>query len=131
MLFHRFQDTKTQLLEKYKWGYFINIDDEEIMLIPAKDLFVSPVNILKAQNCQICKKRKIIVRLKKVLENSSHKEWNNKSFFCKPCAKKVQTELLSMTREEGDIFENPHNVNILNFRWSKNFIQRCHTFLKC
>lgn len=49
------------------------------------------------------------VRLIKVLEDSENKEWNNKSFLCNSCAKKVQLALQSISQEEG-FFENPQKV---------------------
>lgn len=53
MLFHRFNDKKEKMLEKHKWGYFIDIEDENTILMPARDLYITPVNIMNGTKCQI------------------------------------------------------------------------------
>mmetsp|Transcript_1765 Transcript_1765/g.1552 ORF Transcript_1765/g.1552 Transcript_1765/m.1552 type:complete len:82 (+) Transcript_1765:13-258(+) len=54
---------KIENLGKYRWGYFLDIDDEEAMLIPAHKLYINPINIFKDVKCQNCMKKSIVCRV--------------------------------------------------------------------
>ncbi|CAI2385448.1 unnamed protein product [Moneuplotes crassus] len=103
----RFKDEQKRFLEQCKWGYNIDIDNEESMIIPARELFPTCVNILKKQLCQLCDKKPIVVKAIMPLEHSSNDEWNHKMYFCKSCAKKIQPELEIETMAKSGVFCDP------------------------
>ena len=43
---------KVHVLSQYDWGYYINLEEEKEMMIPAYKLYLSPVTVFMGQKCQ-------------------------------------------------------------------------------
>lgn len=112
-LFYRLKEDQLRLLRQSKWGYFLDVEDPKMMLIPASKLLPPCVNIFKSQLCQICKKEPISLRAVQPLRDSYHQDWNGKFYFCKSCAKKVSFLLEVETRMTTELFEQPVKVRFL------------------
>ncbi|CAI2385100.1 unnamed protein product [Moneuplotes crassus] len=104
---YRLKEKQQRFLGKLKWGYYIDIEHDKSMIIPARKLMRSCVNILSGQYCQICMANPIEIKAVTYLEQSSREEWNKKLFFCRKCVKEIKEELEIETHSSTELFVDP------------------------